>query len=369
MIMIFSNIEKLRGFACILILIQHVVNICPISLFPDMVPLYLQNGSGAVHLFFAISGFVVTLSIKNLLPNDLSFLERLKSVQGSLAEFYKRRLYRICPVMLFVIASAGVFYSCVESDFSWFPALLRAPFEIILGVYNYSVESFQQVEKIHVGGIGPFWTLAVEFQFYLLWPFMLLICKNNNIRAMLSFILGIFFLFVVQHSSLEFFGYKYYATYTNVAEIFLGAFFAFIYNERFVSKTQNKLLNSLMILSLFAIWIMPEISNRNIFPPHCVITLASFFAVVFAVLINDNSRISWFGKFMVFLGKRSYSFYAVQLLLANIVVWFTNSVYFIDKSSENFEIAEFSLFMISLCIVTEFVYNCIEKPLRKFGKS
>lgn len=367
--MFFNNIEKLRGFACLLILVQHVAKICPIALFRDIIPIHLQNGSGAVHLFFAISGFVVTLSIKNFLPSDSLFINRMISGRKFLSEFYKKRFFRICPVLFFVIICIGIFCFCIEDNLTWFWPYLRAPFEILCGVYNYSVENFQRLEIIHEIGMGSFWTIAVEMQFYLFWPIVLLFFRDNSARAIFSLSLGMFFLFIVQQISGDLYGYKYYVTYNNLSEIFFGAFFAFVYKESADIKTNKKLLNIAVITALASIWIMPNISNRNIFTPHCVLTISSVSAVILAVFLNNNDDESYFGKFMVFLGKRSYSFYAIQLLLANIVVWFTNSIYFIDRSSENFEISEFALFMILLCIITEFVYNCIEKPLRKFGRS
>ena len=59
-----EDIERLRGFACLLVLIHHISFICPLRYIYNIVPYRLLLGEGGVFVFFAISGFVVTLSLR-----------------------------------------------------------------------------------------------------------------------------------------------------------------------------------------------------------------------------------------------------------------------------------------------------------------
>jgi peptidoglycan/LPS O-acetylase OafA/YrhL len=321
-------------------------------------------------VFFAISGFVVTLSLKDKLSsltND-TFLERLLSARQLLAAFYKKRFFRIFPVVLFVTILVGIFLGISEKDSSWIRSLLRAPFEILCGAYSYSVETFVTQEKIHIGGIGPFWTLAIEAQFYIFWPIILLLCKDNNSRAKVSLLLGCLFLFIVYPVSLLLIGKKYYLVHNNMAELFLGSFLAFLYNGNIVYKFRRNISMIMAILCALGIWCYNSTVGDAYFT-RIVPEILSIAVVALAVFAEGSFNIPGLNKVFGFLGRRSYSFYAIQLSIAQIIVWYTNSVYFPKEflSEHEFYLYQFVIFIVVLLVVTELVYKMIEKPGRKLG--
>lgn len=369
----FYDIEKLRGLACILVLVQHIAWICPIKFIYNVLPFELLLGSGGVSIFFAISGFVVTLSLMDKLnaANSATFQERLTTSKEWLLPFYKRRVFRLLPVFIAVIAMLGIFLACTEDDMSWFKGFLRMPIEIFSGVYNYTMEHFVDTERVHFAGSGPFWTLAVELQFYLLWPVVLLCCKDNNSRMILSLCLGCFFLFVAQPSLIILFGYKYYAIYDRVSELFLGSFFAFLYNRNADHKQKSKFCMVLSIALVMVVWAYPNLIDGNkYFYAHTVVSIASVGALVLAAFAEGSYNIPLFGRLFAYIGSRSYSFYMVQLTLASIIVWFTNSVYFPKESFSEYDFYQYQLiiFMIALFVVTELLYRFVEKPFRNLGR-
>jgi peptidoglycan/LPS O-acetylase OafA/YrhL len=336
----------------------------------EIVPSFLLFGSGAVHIFFAISGFIITLSLKakfSSLPDGL-FLDRLLAARKILLSFYKRRFFRIFPVMILVVILLGIFYCATENDLSWTSSLLRAPFEILFGSYSNSVELFVSQEKIHVGGIGPFWTLAIEAQFYILWPVVLLMCKNNNARALVSLCLGCFFLFIVNPLSVAFWGKKYYLIHNNVSELLLGSFFAFLYREEYSFAFSKKIAMLTSSILALLIWFYPSTVNASYFT-GTIISLASVFIVVLAAFAEGSFAIPLLGKIFDFLGSRSFSFYALQLLLMNIVVWYTNSIYFPKESFSEYEFLfyQFIMLLALLLAIVELAYRFVEKPARQFG--
>jgi peptidoglycan/LPS O-acetylase OafA/YrhL len=106
-------------------------------------------GRAGVHLFFALSGYLIT---RRLLQEELRF--GAISVGG----FYVRRLSRIQPaaiVFLLVVGALGLSGVLVVSGPGWRAALL--------GYANFAMAS-QTWTTAH------FWSLAVEEHFYLLWP-------------------------------------------------------------------------------------------------------------------------------------------------------------------------------------------------------
>lgn len=369
-----DDIERLRGFACLIVLIHHIAWICPLRFIYNIVPHHLLIGDSGVQIFFAISGFVVTLSLRDKLQelSGATFLERLTAFKSTLFSFYKKRFFRIFPVVFFVFVLVGIYLEISEKNSNWMLAFFRAPAEIFFGVFNNSLDVFQANAteyKVQASGIGPFWTLAVESQFYLLWPLMLLICKNNNDRSIMSLFCGCLFLFIIQPLAAGFIGVKYYLIYTNVSALFLGSFFAFLYTEdigKNVSKFYAKIITAVLVI---IIWCYPN-AIENTFFSKIVPIIASIFVVVFAAFVKDSFNFLIFGKFFDFLGSRSYSFYAVQLSLANYVVLYTNSIYFPKDSFSEYEFFVYQLiiFFVVLFIVTEIVYRFIEKPFRAFGR-
>ena len=112
----------------------------------------------AVRLFFVLSGFLIT-SI--LLGMKGRVEERHSNVGSELKTFYIRRALRIFPpyfaFLFFFLAIGNVF---VRNTFLWHAAYLS-------NVYAAFVRPLESP-------VAHFWTLAVEEQFYLVWPLLLL---------------------------------------------------------------------------------------------------------------------------------------------------------------------------------------------------
>ncbi|MDR0677943.1 MAG: acyltransferase [Holosporaceae bacterium] len=367
----FDDIERLRGFACILVLIQHIAWICPLRFIHMILPYNLLDGRGAVRIFFAISGFVITLSLKNKLGSLKGnvFLERIISAKELILSFYRKRFFRILPVVLFIAVLMGIYLYFTEEDTAWFPTLLRSLIEIFFGVYNNSVELFVSTEKIHKLGFGPFWTLAIEAQFYIFWPMVLLFCKNDNVRALVSLLSGLAFLFIISPWIAALYGLKYYLIYNNLSELFLGSFLAFLYQENYPYKPGGKCIKFISLIFAAIIWFYSSSMDDSFFS-RIVPSLASIFVVALAVFAEGSFNVPVLGRLFDFLGSRSYSFYAVQLFLANVVSGYVNSVYFPQNAFSEYELElyQFGIFMVFLFVVTELVYRFIEKPFRKFGQ-
>jgi len=106
-------------------------------------------GTAGVHLFFGLSGYLITTNLRN---------EEVTTGAVSLKTFYLRRLFRIQPAslaFLLVIALLGLTRCIPVNPFGWLSAAL--------GFANLTSTS-------QTWYTGHFWSLAVEEHFYLLWP-------------------------------------------------------------------------------------------------------------------------------------------------------------------------------------------------------
>lgn len=367
----FDDIERVRGFACLIVLIHHIAWVCPLRFIYNIIPFHLLDGEGGVFIFFAISGFVVTLSLKEKLSelSGNSFLERLDTSKSMLVTFYKRRFFRIFPVVVVVLILSAVYMLMYTDSLDWVVFLLRTPMEIFCGTHNYSIKVFESSQHIYRYCVGPFWTLAIESQFYLLWPFMLLMCKNNNARALMSLILGCLILFVIQPICCAFLGFDYYSIYGVLPSLLLGSFFAFLYKENIGKNFNVKLATLITAILAMCIWFYPN-TMREEFYSRIVVHIFAVLLIVFAAFVKGSFNIPIIGKIFQYLGSRSYSIYALQLMLASYVVLYTNSIYFPkDSLSEyNFFRCQLLIFFVIIFIVSEAVYRLIEKPFRELGR-
>ena len=125
-----------------------------------------QLGWAGVELFFVISGFLITRILLELRPHP-----------RYLQIFYARRALRILPVY-YVVVLVSVMLALAAGRS---PASLDLPFYVVY-LQNY----FPQIPSEMNGGIpltSHTWTLAVEEQFYWLWPLVILIAGSRTLRV------------------------------------------------------------------------------------------------------------------------------------------------------------------------------------------
>lgn len=370
----FQNIERLRGFACLLVFLQHIIWICPFKFISNNLPNFFLVGKQGANVFFIISGFVITLSLNRIFFNikSVTFVERFNEVKIQLFYFLKKRIFRIFPVVLCLLLILSAFLYISESDTTWITSIWRAPFEILFGIFNTSEEYFLRSNCIYMKGAGPLWTLAVEIPFYIWWPVTFLVFKTQNSRLMFSLFLAAVFTFIVQPISFSYFGYQYYSTHQNLSDLFFGTLIAFIYltfDQTFFEnlKISNYLKYIISFILVLSFWMFPSGVNGELCSVKIGITC---FCVVLLILAILNAfSIPGLNNIFDFFGKRSYSFYVVHLTLANIVAYYTESRYFPKNlfSTDEFLLYQFLMYFVILLIVTELMYKLIEIPSQNFG--
>ena len=148
------DIDGLRGVAISLVIAYHAL--------PATVP----GGIIGVDVFFVISGYLITR------------LVLASSQQGSfsLSGFYQRRVRRIVPALLVVLAAvyAISWYALLPNEFRWLgksmlwcgPFLANVFFSHVTGYFDVAADDNL---LLHL------WSLAVEEQFYLVWPLLLMV--------------------------------------------------------------------------------------------------------------------------------------------------------------------------------------------------
>ena len=153
-----SSLDGLRAVAALSIVLFHVMLFLQLEYQPWSQAInhgwyYLSTG---VHLFFVLSGFLLFLPYVRALLDG----ERLPSAR----RFYRRRALRILPAYLVCLAAmVALTYIVRQCPFSFGDVATHA---VLIH------DAFPQYNRDYD---GPFWTMAVEAQFYVLMPLMALV--------------------------------------------------------------------------------------------------------------------------------------------------------------------------------------------------
>ncbi len=160
-----AGLDELRGVAVLAVMFAHGAGLT--TWYPSALVPYGMHG---VYLFFIVSGYLIT-----------------KILQGSiekgqpLSTFYLRRFIRIWPLMI-VALLAGALWRPQTAQF--------IPFNLLL-MNNYTLASgIEQVFRTDV-----MWSLAIEEQFYLLWPFVMIAVGQRSLPVLLAGLIALGFCF------------------------------------------------------------------------------------------------------------------------------------------------------------------------------
>lgn len=155
-------LDGVRGVAILMVLCVHFIGDAPAYTALQRMAVKVANyGVWGVDLFFVLSGFLIT-----------GLLEDSKGSARYFRNFYVRRTLRIFPLYFAVLALLFVVLPALPAPYP--PALAEsARHQAWLWLYASNVYL-----AIHRGWVlpyvGHFWSLAVEEQFYLLWPIVVL---------------------------------------------------------------------------------------------------------------------------------------------------------------------------------------------------
>jgi len=152
-------LDGVRGLAMLMVLLVHGFTPKPTGLPTQLVHNLFESMFVAVDLFFVLSGFLIT-----------SILIRTRSSEGYLRNFYWRRVLRISPAYLIVMFGCFVLLPLFTE-----PQVAQALHGVALAHLLYVQNLVAALHGPMPAGVSHFWSLAIEEQFYLLWPLTVLL--------------------------------------------------------------------------------------------------------------------------------------------------------------------------------------------------
>jgi peptidoglycan/LPS O-acetylase OafA/YrhL len=283
------ELDVLRGFAILAVMFHHIG-----KNFPALHLVKIGGyGWAGVDLFFVISGFLIT-----------GILLEAKGKSHYFRNFYARRVLRIWPLYYALLIFAFVLLPLMMPS-------LRA--RIFADAYPWQsyfffVQNLFSAKEIAFGPVGVTWSLAIEEQYYLLWPILVLLLSR---RALSFAALGAFTTSVVVRL-LQSFGLIHLFIYTNTLSrldgIALGSLLAIVLPAARESLVRNtaKIVLPLAIITV----VVTELAfGEKTWFLYSGLALA--FGAVLCLSINSEPLRRM--GFLRYTGKISYGLYLLHV--------------------------------------------------------
>ena len=292
-----NSLDGLRAVAVALVLLAHAGSPYP------------KSGGVGVDVFFVLSGFLIT-----------GILSKEFNKEGGIdrKRFYIRRLLRLTPPLLACLLIFSIFYYWIHNEFRWDIVAIGLTYlgNYARALYNYDMNA-----------MGHSWSLAIEEQFYLFWPFAIsfLERKKKGMKSKALVLLGLAIILALYRalgSSFYSPSRIYFALDTHMDGLVIGS--ALYYGLNLLTDWSNrenflKLVSYILLpLSLMAlILIMALYTWKDI-----EMALFGYFSVALCacVIITDlvsspysfiKRGLEW--KPLTYIGKISYGLYLYHM--------------------------------------------------------
>ena len=304
--------DGLRGLAILAVMFHHYTfYIKPDNTLEKLFIYFSHLGTYGVDLFFVLSGFLIT-----------GILLDSKGTPHFFRNFYLRRILRIFPL----------YYTYLILTFLVFPTVFKLypTFEnlwILFFTYcsNFIIVKTGQWMHSH---LNPTWSLAIEEQFYIIWPFLVFFFNRNRFKKLcLLIICGAILCRFAMWST----GYNYISIYAftlcRMDSLALGAYFATLIREpSYNSEHMNKYAKEItvILLCVFLFLFRGNLHRENfqvsVFG-YLLVDLFMLQVLIFALYAPPGSYAQNFfsSKLLVFFGKYSYAIYIFHYPVREIV--------------------------------------------------
>jgi peptidoglycan/LPS O-acetylase OafA/YrhL len=345
-------LDGLRALAVVAVLLYHADQS------------WIPGGFLGVDVFFVISGYLITCLL-------LSDYQQTHGI--GLKRFWYRRARRLLPAlfaMLFVVSLYAILFLPDVLD-----QLRGEVLSALLYVENWFL-IFRDLSYFQSAGRQPLlqhvWSLAVEEQFYLFWPLILMVVLTVWGKSRRALLVGVLAGIVISTLEMAILYHPfqdssrvYYGTDTRVATLLVGAALAFVWAPwRLVGKTGR---NAGIVLDAFAVfagvvlfWMFLNVQyfDTQLYRGGFLVA-ALVSALLIASAVHPASRlVPWLLGFSVFrwIGVRSYGIY----------LWHW-PIYMVTRPHSDIPLTGIPLLVLRLALtfgVAALSYKYIEEPIR-----
>jgi peptidoglycan/LPS O-acetylase OafA/YrhL len=373
------GLDGLRAIAVVAVMVWHADHN------------WLQGGFLGVEVFFVISGYLITL---------LLISEKERTGRVRIGQFWLRRARRLLPA-LFTMMSALAIYMALfrprpmgntRGDLLGGTFYVSNWFQIWVGQAYAAAEDFAPLKHL--------WSLAVEEQFYLVWPLVMMVLlkrRGDRLPRLATWLLGVS-LFIALVTALLFVGGEsvrgtsctsadsngylqvfgrcvnvnealYLNTFSRAGGIMMGAAFAMVWRPvaimRGPLRKRGRRVDVVALVGMAGLWLLMtrvELFNEFTAQYDSQLFRGGFLLTglcTIAIIAAATHRRSWLGRLLGirplnWVGTRSYGLYLYHWPIYQII----------RTPGEPLSWSQFAIAMLITLPVTELSYRLIEVPIR-----
>ena len=350
------GLEGLRAFAVLAVILYHLD-----------IPGLFSSGFLGVDIFFTVSGFLITAQLIRQFQTDGTI---------AIGNFYLKRARRLFPAVLVLLIFCILITEWLVRDAAW-----RTRSDLLPALFYFSNwwQIFSEQSYFEMSGrpalLQHLWSLAIEEQFYIAWPLLLLVILRHFrergvlfVAASLALLSSGWMIYLSAR-----YGYPqsqdpsriYLGTDTHTMGLFLGASLAAAWNPwkshaspgTHVTRALTDFLGVICISAL--LWAMLFVTeyDRALYQGGFFWVCLFSIGLVFAASQKDSTLSVWLSvRPLAWLGKRSYGLY----------LWHWPVFALLRPEFELSDNAwvQAAIRLTLTLILTELSYQLIENPVR-----
>ena len=363
----FNGLNELRAFSALAVIFHHIElfksrdhisSLFEFSFFSYFIGTVGKNG---VHLFFVLSGFLITYLL-------LKEKEKYKTILFK--KFFLRRIFRIWPLYYLIVFIGFILIPFLAHNFEIFE---KVPYyyDLISNPKNYSFNAVLLYILILpnialsydflIAGCSQAWSIGVEEQFYILWPLLVFVFSRRIIVWVFTILL-LFFIF--SYAFIQPDSFHLLSKDATFAEMLLPRIYALIkifpfefmtigaiggylyayYKEKIEEFSKSKFLYLIVLgfVFFFLFFLLDFVYFQGL-------TLGFLFLFLILITISEENSIVFRNKPLSYLGKISYGIYMYHPFVMFLVFPFANS-YFKDCLLEYNLFVYFFVFSITILL-------------------
>ena len=339
------EIDGLRSIAVIAVIFFH-------SKFSTF-----SHGFFGVDIFFVISGYLIT---KILIENGFNF-----------KDFYERRVRRIIPNYFFILFFSSIIIFKLNPDIYTLKEFSKSSYFSMGFLSNYYFMANDYFQQIISRPFLHTWSLSIEEQFYIFYPFFLFFFKKINKNLKISIFLILITLNIILVNSggnlkldypffeerFLFFSnsifFNFYSPLSRLWEFLFGALAYFI-----ILKKNTFYSNLILIISYILIFYSLTFQSEFLFYPN-IFSLLPVCSTFLIIILENNKTVTFkiiSSKILTYIGLRSFSLYLWHLPIYEIYNYLG-----LDTLSYKIYIS----YILTILILSELTFRFVEKPFRK----
>jgi len=296
------QLDVLRAFAVLAVFLHHLLD-------SDYLPEFLRLNWGfyGVRLFFVLSGFLIT---GILVRARDSAGEALPERMHAIRQFFVRRFLRIFPLYYLVIFTGLILGVEVFRENFW---------SLLTYTFNFKLVS----QGWFPNSIAHLWSLAIEEQFYIFWPWVVLFVSKRRLPwwTFAMIVSAPLFRLVAMSTNMSPIGY-YIATPACLDSLGIGAMLAVVSNggpaPLHVRRALNRYVLPAAIIAAFAVknLVFPGVKHVDVVVSDTLFAVMSCWLIAGASVGFSGPLSGVFrSRVLLYLGRIAYGLYVYHLLI------------------------------------------------------